>query len=219
MGVSNLLAGMQLNICDLLHFIPLTERGKYGLFLKHSMPLVSTVCVFDINNFFIVWYLSWPLNDKDEHETNSSNYTLLRVYCPNFQNIILFQTFTGRNEVVAKVMFLLVSVILSTGGYLAGRTPRQGDHPAGRPPWQGGPPGRRPPPPAGNPPARRTPWAGRTLPVRRAPSRETPRQGDPRQGDPSRENPRQGDPLARRPCWSSTDKKNLSTFVKSICCM
>ena len=37
------------------------------------------------------------------------------IYCLNFQNIILFQTFTGRNEVVAKVMFLLVSVILSTG--------------------------------------------------------------------------------------------------------
>ena len=79
MGVSNLLARMQLNICDLLHFIPLTERGKCGLFLKHSMPLVSIVCVFDINNFFIVWYLSWPLNDKDEHETNSSNYKALLI--------------------------------------------------------------------------------------------------------------------------------------------
>ena len=53
--------------------------------------------------------------------------------------------FTGRNEVVAKVMFLHVSVILSTGGRVSGQappqdqadTPRQGEPPPG--------PGRPPP--------------------------------------------------------------------------
>ena len=42
---------------------------------------------------------------------------------------------TGRNEVVAKVMFLLVSVILSTAGVSSRENP-----PARRPPWQGDPP-------------------------------------------------------------------------------
>ena len=78
---------------------------------------------------------------------------------------------TGRNEVVAKVMFLHVSVILSTGGGSpAGRTPL-----AGRPPWAG-----RPPSPAGRtPPQQRDP-----------PGRDPPRQGDPPAGRP----PWQGDP-------------------------
>ena len=95
--------------------------------------------------------------------------------------------FTGRNEVVAKVMFLPVSVILSTGGVsgrenppaketpLCRETPQQGDPPPGgenppskdtpHPPGRETPLARRPParrtPPAGRPPARRTPPAGR----------------------------------------------------------
>ena len=56
--------------------------------------------------------------------------------------------FTGRNEVVAKVMFLHVCVILFTGG-VSRQTP-----PAGRTP----PPGRENPPPG----TRQTPLAGRT---------------------------------------------------------
>ena len=80
--------------------------------------------------------------------------------------------FTGRNEVVAKVMFLHVSVILSTGGGLqAGRTPPgQGDPPQTKenpPPWtRENPPSldqREPPPPDQGdlPPTRQTPpdWA------------------------------------------------------------
>ena len=58
------------------------------------------------------------------------------------QNLI-----TGRNEVVAKVMFLLVSVILSTGGGLW----------QGEPPWQGDPPGKENPSQQGEPP-----WQGDT---------------------------------------------------------
>ena len=46
-----------------------------------------------------------------------------------------FNIFTGRNEVVAKVMFLLVSVILLTGGCLPqcmlGYQPLQSRHPLG----------------------------------------------------------------------------------------
>ena len=62
---------------------------------------------------------------------------------------------TGRNEVVAKVMFLHVSVILYTGG-VSGEppqdhgdtTPRQGEPPAGRtPPQPGRPPGTKENPP------------------------------------------------------------------------
>ena len=59
--------------------------------------------------------------------------------------------FTGRNEVVAKVMFLLVSVILFTGGLpqcMLGYHPPPGRrHPPGRRPFR-----RR------HPPRKETPW-------------------------------------------------------------
>ena len=73
---------------------------------------------------------------------------------------------TGRNEVVAKVMFLQVSVILSTGGggwhpsMHWGRPPcgQNHRHPSihwGRPPWDQA----DPPPGPGRPPrTRQTPW-------------------------------------------------------------
>ena len=69
--------------------------------------------------------------------------------------------FTGRNEVVAKVMFLQVSVIHSVhrGGSPENPPPRQGDPPTptprqGEPPWdQGDPPRTRENPPGpGRPP-------------------------------------------------------------------
>ena len=121
----------------------------------------------------------------------------------------LWMVITGRNEVVAKVMFLLKSVILSTGR-VSGREnpPWQGDPPGkeapwqgitppgretplarrlpqqGEPPGQGDPPGYRDPPGKENPLAGRPPWQGEP------PSREIPWQGDP----PSRRPPQQGDP-------------------------
>ena len=69
----------------------------------------------------------------------------------------LDQVFTGRNEVVAKVMFLHVSVILSTGGVSRqGEPPRDREPPRtkGEPPWtRENPPGPgRPPPTRENPP-------------------------------------------------------------------
>ena len=76
-------------------------------------------------------------------------------------------------KVVAKVIFLHLSVILFTGGGLPGRTPLC----QGEPPCQGDPPARE------NPPARETP-----SPVRETPlpcQGELPCQGDP----PARENP------------------------------
>ena len=79
---------------------------------------------------------------------------------------------TGRNEVVAKVMFLLVCVILFTGGVSPEEDPLGRRHP----PWQGDPPE------GGTPLARRPPREG-----------GTPWQGDP----PQKEAP----PLARRPPW------------------
>ena len=95
---------------------------------------------------------------------------------------------TGRNEVVAKVMFLLVSVILLTGEVSGRETPPAGRPPSGRetpPLWQGDPPL-----------AGRHPWQG-------PPSRETPYQGDPRP-PPAGRPPWQGDPphpQAGRPPW------------------
>ena len=100
---------------------------------------------------------------------------------------ILKTIFTGRNEVVAKVMFLHVCVILFTGGGSPGREnpPRQGEPPragrnppgqggtprAGRTPRQGGtPPGRENPPLAG----RTTPWQGEPPPQADTPPEQTP---------------------------------------------
>ena len=93
--------------------------------------------------------------------------------------LVIYYIFIGRNEVVAKVMFLLVSVILSTGGGL----------------WQGDPPARRPPP------GKEAPLAGRPSPARRPPGKETPWQGDPpsKEAPPARMPPRKETPLARRP--------------------
>ena len=110
---------------------------------------------------------------------------------------------TGRNEVVAKVMFLLVSVILLTGGVsgrehppLAVRPPRQGDPPVARRPT---PPGRENPPWQGEAPlCRETPPRQEDSPLARRtpPGRENP----PQQGEPTgREIPPAGRlPLARR---------------------
>ena len=71
--------------------------------------------------------------------------------------------FTGRNEVVAKVMFLHVCVILFTGG---GCSPCRGGLPGDTPPA-----GRTPPRQGEPPPGRENP-----------PSKENP----PRQGEPPR---------------------------------
>ena len=106
---------------------------------------------------------------------------------------------TGRNEVVAKVMFLLMSVILSTGGALPQcmlgychphkkeapprprRTPQGGTPPPRRtpPPCQGDPPEKVAPPCQGDPPRRRPPRR-HPLPRRPPPKKEAP----PCQGDP-----------------------------------
>ena len=143
------------------------------------------------------------------------------VFAPSAPLIanVLFHIFTGRNEVVAKVMFLHVSVILSTGGvfwaapWTRQTPPEQADPPSRQTPWQADPLAGRPPSrekplgqadPQGqaDPPSRQTPPAGRTSP----PSRQTPQQGDPPgpgrplwQGEPPRPGrpPRQADPPSR----------------------
>ena len=102
--------------------------------------------------------------------------------------------FTGCNEVVAKVMFLLVSVILLTGGSAsvhAGTLPPpcqgdphpcQGDPPEGDPPCQGDPqegdPLRKEAPPAKETPLPRRPPRRRS-PRRRPPKKETPKKEAP----------------------------------------
>ena len=94
---------------------------------------------------------------------------------------ILLECFfvTGRNEVVAKVMFLLMSVILSTGGLpqcMLGycHPPRRRHLPRGEPPCEGDQPAKEAPPQE-----RGTP------PGRRPSKKETPLEGEPPcQGDP-----------------------------------
>ena len=91
------------------------------------------------------------------HMVNEQPVRIL-LECIFVQNI-----FTGRNKVVAKVMFLHMSVILSTGGGLWGEPPRTRQTPwAGRtppPPGQGEPP---PPDRENSPGTRQIPPAGRT---------------------------------------------------------
>ena len=60
---------------------------------------------------------------------------------------------TGRNEVVAKVMFLHVCVILFTGGGVSRQTPLGPGRP---PPDQADPPGRENPPGSGRHPPQHT---------------------------------------------------------------
>ena len=106
---------------------------------------------------------------------------------------------TGRNEVVAKVMFLLMSVILSTGGGLClsacwdTATPTRRRHPCGQGeppkeahPHQGEPPlPRRPPREGGTPLPRRPPQKETPLPRRPPPRRKHP---------PAKETPQEGGP-------------------------
>ena len=78
--------------------------------------------------------------------------------------------FTGRNEVVPKIMFLHVSVILSTGGGLQAGPPSRENPPSGQgePPWAGKPPQDQADPPdqADTPPGRRLQHTVNERPVR-----------------------------------------------------
>ena len=99
---------------------------KSYLLVLHTLPFfrwislfVQDVVCFGSGQFRMIWYAA--------------------------RKVVLF--ITGRNEVVAKVMFLLVSVILSTGGGVClsacwdtSPPPRER-----RPPKEGDPPGRRHP--------------------------------------------------------------------------
>ena len=123
---------------------------------------------------------------------------------------------TSHNEVGAKVMFLLVSVILSTGGSASVHAGIQPPCP-GDPSCQGDPPAKDTPCP-GDPPCQGDPSAKETPLPRRPPAKETPPPAKetppPCQGDPSplpRRPPYQGDPspfketpLPRRPPTKET---------------
>ena len=91
---------------------------------------------------------------------------------PSLDNLLL----PGRNEVVAKVILLHLSVILFTGGVCLSACwdapPHQGDPHARRPPEGGTPPAKETPPQEGG----------------------TPCQGDPPEGG----TPRQGEPLPQK---------------------
>ena len=101
----------------------------------------------------------------------------IRSYAPS-------QFITGRNEVVAKVMFLHMSVILFTGGVSRQCTPGSGrENPPGR---QGEPPQTRQTPPSReNPPDQADPLGQAGTPPRQA--GRTPQPGRP--PGPGRKNP------------------------------
>ena len=100
--------------------------------------------------------------------------------------------FTGRNEVWPR-LFLLVSVILSTGGSPCKETP---------PTWEGGTPGKEAPPWQGGPPEGCTP-SRETPPRRRLPARRPPQKEAP----PGRRPPWQGDPPKEAPPGRETPQK------------
>ena len=107
---------------------------------------------------------------------------------------------TGRNEVVAKVIFLHLSVILFTGGGLPGRTPpvRENPPPGRTPPTRENPPARENPPCQGEPPL-----SGRTPPGTRLPLPGRTTLGPdpfPRPDPPVREN----NPPRTKPPWDQT---------------
>ena len=137
---------------------------------------------------FIKWLCILIAGKLNEQKSNFFVFTFT-LWNLSFLVMVLF--ITGRNEVVAKVIFIHRFVILFTGGSPVGRTPPPRRPPLARrnPPWQGDPPGKENPPgretppgqgePSrqGEPPARETPWQGE-LPL----ARRTPRQGDPPAG-------------------------------------
>ena len=101
-------------------------------------------------------------------------------------------------RIVAKVMFLLVSVILSTGGSPRRRHPREGGNPPRRRPPRRESPKKETPkeggtPPEGDPPGRRPPK--KEAPRRRCPRRRPSQKEATQEGDPPKETPPEGDPL------------------------
>ena len=111
---------------------------------------------------------------------------------PSIPTRILSAIFTGRYEVVAKVIFLHLSVILFTGEVCLSacwdttHPPGRRTSPAKETPQEGGTPLE------GEPPGRRPPGKETPLP-RRPPWKETP-QGGPQDGG----TPHEGDPPRRR---------------------
>ena len=99
--------------------------------------------------------------------------------------------FTGRNEVVAKVMFLLVSVISVHvgGGESVSKRPLMPRRPPVKENHQEEPPAKE------TSPAKETPsWK-----VSRPPGRRPPPSGDPLEGDPPRKHPHAKETPRRRP--------------------
>ena len=156
--------------------------------------------------YYVDYYVDWEIrsqqlpkfssaiNKVDLSITRKSNdcyFSIISIFMSRdlftlFHNssvIYSLHIFTGRNEVVAKVMFLHVSVILFTGGVSRqGEPPGQGDPPAGRnPPGPGRPPwtGRTPPQQGGTPRTRHTPLDQGEHPPDQAdpPGKQTPEYG------------------------------------------
>ena len=123
---------------------------------------------------FSKFYIRWHLPEKD-------NIHAIISILMNYKNKTTVNIFTGHNKVVAKVMFLQASVILSTGGVCFSACwdttplweqtpPPRADTPTEqKPPWEQTPP----------PTSRRHPWPGAHTPRgAHTPPEQTPPQAD-----------------------------------------
>ena len=149
------------------------------------------------------------------------------IYCyVTVKKIFRFVIFTGCNEVVAKVIFLHLSVILFTGGVSASvhagmpppplsrrpprrrypplprRIPHQGDPPTKETSWKEAPPLPRRTPHQGDPLPRRPPWKEAPTPKGGTPAKETPyprKETPQKEAPPAKETPQKETPQKEAP--------------------
>ena len=182
------------------------------------------------SNFFIhnIWYyFSFQFHFLILNDVN---------ICPNsilmFRLLLVYFIFvTDRNEVVAKVIFLHLSVILFTGGVSASvhagipHLPPRADTPLGADtPWSRHPPrSRHPleqtPPPRRDPPRADTPWE-QTPPRADTPQEQTPpwsRQNPQSRHPPrSRHPPGANTPPPRSRFWHTVNERPVRILLECI---
>ena len=159
---------------------------------------------------------------KQTNLCSTVKYTCIgNVDHDNYYNFMMM-IITGHNEVVAKVMFSHVSVILLTGGGLwadppgPGRPPRQGEPPRDQ---ADTPQTRQTPPSRENPPGtRQTPHPPR--PGRHPPGRTPLQTPPPDQADTTppagRPPPEQADPLPGRRLQHTVNERPVRILLECI---
>ena len=116
------------------------------------------------------WQLTQPVFPNEQYGFNGRHFSVVTnlvslVLEINKRGPLLSNIYPPANEVWGKVVFLQVSVILSTGGVCLGacweipspRRPPPGNPPTRETPYQGGPPAKEAPLPGRHPPTKETP--------------------------------------------------------------